>query len=120
MKLSQTQQKVLEKLQNTCRVCKKYETFEDFFDNSKYEQITFTTASYCNDAYNSSKKYKEKDSVRFEEMRKDFEACKNENILITFARTDTILKLQKLGYIKIIRSASYEGGAELVKVIADL
>jgi hypothetical protein len=116
-KLSNAQQKILNELTNTILVVRKYNTFEDFFDNSKYEQETFTTASYCNDLYNSAEKYKQQDLEKFEKMRTNFELCKNEAILITYAKTETINALVKLELIEVIEHAKFKGGAELVKVL---
>lgn len=117
MKLSKTQQNVLEQLRKTIEVVSKYATHEDFFDNSKNEQSTFTTALHCNGAYNSSEKYKEKDAAEFARMAENFYRAKNEHITIVFAKTETINALEKAGYVKVIKHATYRGGAETVKVL---
>lgn len=117
MKLSKTQKNIMDKLNKTLSVLDKYETFEEFFDNSKCEQNTFTTAFNCNYKYNSSEKYAAQDPERFNEMRKDFYRAKNEQTLIVFAKTESINALERNGFLKIIEAAEYNGGAEIVKVL---
>lgn len=117
IKLSKTQKSVMDHLYKTLSVIDKYETFEEFFDNSGVEQNTFTTAIRCNGAYNSSEKYKTKDPEKFEKMKTDFYRAKNERIMIVFAKTETIKVLEKYGLVQIIESAKYNGGAEIVKVL---
>ena len=117
MKLSKAQQTVMEHLNKTLAVVDKYETFEEFFDNSKCEQNTFTTGCHCNCLYNTSEKYESKDPIKFNEMRKDFYKAKNDRILIAIAKTETINVLERNGLIKVIEPAEYNGGAEIVKVL---
>ena len=116
-KLSKTQQELMNKLTNVIKVIRKYDNYEDFFDNSKYEQSTFKTAIHCNACYNNSEKYKSRDLEDWEENRKAYELCKTDAILITFAKTETLKALEKYGLIKIIKEAEYNGGAEIVKVL---
>ena len=117
MKLSKTQKNIMDKLNKTLSVIDKYETFEDFFDNSKCEQNTFTTALHCNAKYNSSEKYAAQDPEKFNKMREDFYKAKNERTLIVFAKTETINALAKNGLLEVVEAAKYNGGAEIVKVL---
>lgn len=116
-KLSVTQQKLYNKVKSTIAVIEKYETHEDFFNNSKYEQNTFTTAEHCNSYYNSSEKYKKEDPKAWERMEEDFYKAKNEHITIVFAKTETVLALEKAGLIEIIKKADYENDAEVIKLL---
>lgn len=118
MKLSKAQENVMNDLNRTLAVVDKYDTFEDFFSNSNREQSHFTTAFDCNGDYDSVEKYESRDPKRFERMRKSFYEAKNERILIAYAKTETIKKLESLGLIEIVKEAEYSRGAETVKVLA--
>lgn len=116
-KVTQTQKNIMLNIQKTIDVINKYETFEQFFDNSKNEQNTLTTGYYCNGAYDTSEKYKNKNNIEFEQMKKSYELAKQENIIIVFAKTETLNKLEQLGYIKIVIPAEYKNGAETIKLL---
>ena len=58
MKLSETQQKLLDEAKETIKIFNKYSSFEDFFINSKNEQNQLTTAQNCNGTYNKKKYYR--------------------------------------------------------------
>lgn len=117
MRLSETQQKVYENAKHTLEIVKKYDTYEEFFDNSKSEQNTFTTACHCNFRYNSSEKYKAIDPEQWENMKKGFYEAKNNNIIIVFAKTETVKALENAGLIQIVEPAKYKGSAETIKVL---
>ena len=116
MKLSKAQKSVMDEMNNTLAVIDKYNTFEEFFDNSKNEQNTLTTAWNCNAAYNSSEKYEKQNPDKFNEMRKAFYRAKNERILLVFAKTETLNVLERYGLLEVVEHAKYKGGAERVKV----
>jgi hypothetical protein len=116
-KVTQTQKNIMLNIQKTIDVINKYETFEQFFDNSKNEQNTLTTGYYCNGEYDTSEKYKNKNNIEFEQMKKSYELAKQENIIIVFAKTETLNKLEQLGYIKIVIPAKYKNGAETIKLL---
>lgn len=120
MKLSKTQKNIMDKLNNVLSVIDKYDTFEEFFDNSINEQNTFRTAYDCNSAYNSSEKYKTKDPLKFERIKENFYKAKNERILMVFAKTETINALVKYGLLEIVKEADYNGGAETVRILKEV
>lgn len=117
MKLSNTQRKIYEEVTATLAILKKYSTFEEFFDNSKYEQSTFTTAYNCNNKCNSSEKYQTFDAENWERMKKKFYTARDENIIMVLAKTETVNALVKAGLIEIVKPAPYRGCAETIKVI---
>lgn len=117
MKLSITQKKLYDKLVSTVKVLEKYQSYEDFFDNSKDEQNTFTTAYHCNSYYNSSERYQQNDPQVWEEKKQSFYKARDEHILIVFAKTETLKALEKVGLIEIIEHAKHKGGCETVKII---
>ena len=116
-KLTKAQERVMNNLNNTLAVIDKYETFEDFFDNSKGEQNSLTTGYHCGYHYNTVEKYTAKDPKAVERMRANFYQAKTDRILLASGKTETIKKLEKLGLIEIVEQASYESGFELVKVL---
>jgi hypothetical protein len=118
-KLSKAQQQVLDDLNNTINVLRNYKNFEDFYDNSPFgEQDTFTCGASCNSRFRTSELAKINGGVeKWEKDRKDFENCKNNGILIVFAKTETIKALEKKGAIKIIKEAEFKGSCEIVQVL---
>jgi hypothetical protein len=118
-KLSKAQQQVLDDLINTIKVLRKYETYEDFYDNSYWgEQDTFTCGESCNSMYRTSTLAKINGGIeQWEKKRQDFENCRNNGISIVFAKTETLKALEKNGFIKIIRTAEFKGGCEIVQVL---
>ena len=118
MKLSKTQQEILDNAKRTIDVLRKYETFEDFYDNSYYEQFTFATGVNYNKAFRTSELAKQKYTIEeWEEKRKEFELCKKESILLIKGKKESIEKLEKLGFLKIIVKATWSGDCELVKIL---
>lgn len=117
MKLSKTQQRVYDEAKRTIEVIKKYETFEEFFDNSRGEQNQLKTAWGCNNLYNSSEKYKARKPEGWREIAESFYRIKNDSVLLVRAKTETINALVNAGLFEIVEAARYEGGCELVKVL---
>lgn len=117
MKLSKTQQNLMNELNNVLAVVDKYETHEEFFDNSKDEQRTLTTAFNLNDDWNSSEKFKAKDLEGFNEMSERFYNAKNKRILIVYAKTETVKALERNGLVEVVRPPYCKGAPELVKVL---
>ena len=115
--LTKTQQELLNKIENVINVLKKYNGFDEFYNNSKNEQHTFTTGWDCNYMYNTAEKLKQKDLEYYLKQKEDYENCVNNNIVLVFAKTETINKLVKLGYIEVVIPAKYRGGAEWVKLL---
>lgn len=120
IKLSKTQKDLLLDIRKVIDVLSKYDSFEDFFTNSKHEQCTYTTAHNCNGLYNSVEKYQSKDKERFEEMKKNYYEVVNNQIVLIFAKDETVNKLVQLGYLQNIKLPQYKGGGQLVKLIKDL
>lgn len=102
MKLSKTQEKVLNELKETIRIFNKYNSFEDFFINSNREQGQLTTASSCNNLYNTPEKYKNRNLQEWKELEKAFYECRDNHRLLAYAKTETLKKLETLGFIKIL------------------
>ncbi len=117
MKLSNAQKKLYDRLTSTLAVFDKYATHEEFFDNSKGEQNTLTTAWHCNSLYDSSEKFQQREPEVWEKMRQNFYKAKNERIIIARAKTETMNALVRAGLIEIIEPAKYNGGPETVRVI---
>ena len=115
MKLSKAQQKVLDKVLETLEVCKKYATYQEFFDNSKGEQNHFTTAFHRGISF---EEYAKRFPELCADMEQSFYKAKNENTLIVFAKTETIKAMAKAGVFEIVEEAQFKGGAETVKVLA--
>lgn len=116
-KLSATQQKILNDITNAIEILRKYETFEEFFVNSKDEQNYLATAYDCNGTYNTPEKFRQQDAKQWEQYEKEFYKARNEQIIMTRAKTETIKKLEALGYIEILKEAKYKGGRETIKVL---
>ena len=70
MKITKTQEKILTDAKKTIDVLKKYKNHADFFNNSRNEQTTFTTAYYCNSAYNTAEKYQINNPEQWAKMEK--------------------------------------------------
>lgn len=117
MKISKTQAEILEKAKNTIEILRKYKNFTDFFDNSRNEQITFSTAASYNCAWNSSELWRAKDPKRWAEMEKDYIDAVNEQIIIVAAKTESVHALERAGLIKILEEAKCNGGYETIKIL---
>lgn len=117
MKLSKTQQKLIDEAKRDIAVMSKYKDFADFFEHSKFEQNYMTTAAHCNGAYNSVEKYMQKDIDRWRRMEASYKKAVEEHIIIVFAKTETIDALERAGAIKIIKRADYKGAAETIKIL---
>lgn len=118
MKLTKTQQELFDKAKRTIDVFRKYKTYEEFFDNSKYEQGYMSTGANLNSAYRTSELAKQRyTKEEWEENRLNFEKCKNEGILLINSKTESIEKLEKLGLIKIIKKATWSKGSDLIQVL---
>ena len=118
MKISKTQAGILEKSKNVIKILREYKNFADFFDNCPYgRQNTYTTAASCNGAYDSSEKYKAKDPERWAEMEKQYNEVINEQIIIVFAKTESLAALERAGLIKVVKAAIVKGGAEKIKIL---
>lgn len=117
MKITKTQAKILAEAKQTIAVLSKYKNHADFFDNSKGEQGTFTTAWGCNGACNSAAKYRANFPEAWARMEKAYNDAVNEHIIIVFAKTESVEALQRAGLIEIIEAAKHSGGAEKIKIL---
>lgn len=102
-KLSPTQAKLLEKLTRDLATIKKYSDYEDFFNNSAYEQNILTTAAHCNSLYNTKEKIMSREFKCWEDGKLNYSDAVNENALIVYAKTETINALERAGCIQIIK-----------------
>lgn len=116
-KLSKAQQSIVNKYKQIFEVIDRYETYEDFFDNSKGEQNYFTTAYRCNAFFNTSDKYKERALKEWKEYEASFFKAKNERIIGVYAKTETVKALEKAGYIRIVKEAQWKGDFETVQFL---
>ena len=118
MKISKTQAKILENSKRIIKILQEYKNFADFFDNCPpCRQNVYTTAGFCNGAYNSSEKYKAKDPKQWAEMEKEYNDVINEQIIIVFAKTESLAALERVGLIKVVETAVVKGGAEKIKIL---
>lgn len=118
MKITKTQAQILEEAKHTIAVLREYKDFSDFFDNCEWgRQMTFSVAKSCNNAWNSAEKWKMKNPKEWARMENDYYDAVNEQIIIVFAKTESINALEKAGLIKIIEAAQYRGGAEKIKIL---
>ena len=117
MKITKTQEKILTDAKKTIDVLKKYKNHTDFFNNSRNEQTTFTTAYYCNRAYNTAEKYQINNPEQWAKMEKNFNDAVNEQIIFVFAKTESVEALQRAGLIQIIEPAKFKGDAETIKIL---
>ncbi len=92
IKLSKTQQKVLDTARAEIAAARKHETVEEYFNNECH--------GYNND-YNTAEKFKAKNPKDWEYKRVAWEQ-KNQGIVRTWAKTETLNKLMELGLIEII------------------
>lgn len=118
MKISKTQLTILENAKQTIAVLREYKDFTDFFDNcERNRQGTFRTAAYCNGAWNSSEIWKTKDPTEWARMEKAYCDAVNEQIIIVFAKTESINALERAGLIKVVKAAKFKGDAETIKIL---
>lgn len=124
MKLSKTQIELLERISKDLSAIKKYKDYGDFFDNCKInEQITFPAGYACNSRYNTKEKYLsngDKAAAQFARYEASWNLAKEQNIIIVFAKTETVAALERAGYIKVIKHAEYKGGAETIQLIKEV
>ena len=95
MKLSKTQQKVLEEARAYIETARKYETFEEYFIAEK--------AKRCNCMYNTPEKYKARNMKGWKSYEELWKQAKFEGIALTTANTRTLEALAKSGMIEIIK-----------------
>lgn len=50
-------------------------------------------------------------------MEKAYYAAVNEQIIIVFAKTESINALERAGLIKVIKAAQFKGDAETIKIL---
>lgn len=118
MKISKTQAGILEEAKRTIAILREYKDYTDFFDNcDRNRQGTFTTASCCNGAWNSSEIWKTKDPNKWARMEKAYYDAVNEQIIIVFAKTESINALERAGLIKVVKAAKFKGDAETIKIL---
>lgn len=118
MKISKTQAEILEKAKKTIAILREYKDYTDFFNNCEAnKQNTFTTASRCNGAWNNSEIWKTKSPNEWARMEKAYYAAVNEQIIIVFAKTESINALERTGLIKVIKAAQFKGDAETIKIL---
>jgi hypothetical protein len=124
MRLSKAQHRVYENAVQTIKIAKKYGTYSNAYDNEKAgEQSNYTVGCYCNFDWDTQEKvlsHGEEGIRKWNENESYFNQIRDEQTLILFAKTETILALEKAGLIKIVESAQYKGGCETVKVLAKI
>lgn len=106
MKLSKTQQRVIDDLMNIIDEARSYETAEDYFDATNHN----------NSSWNTAEKVKAKDIGKWE-----FEVMwwnrKRDGMYLIREKTETVRKLETLGLIEVIERPKCKGGYELVKLL---
>lgn len=112
MKLSETQEKVLNKIKRSIDDAKQFESYEQLF-NSKEHYGCYRNLTYKE----VIKKYGNDELYRYE---KYWEEQKYENITLIYCNSKTLKKLEKLGYIEIIRDSTGETfGYDKVRLIKE-
>lgn len=118
MKISKTQTRILEDSKRIINVLREYKDFTDFFNNCPAsKQCMLTTAAFCSGLYNSSEKYKAIFPERWREMEKAYNEAIYEQIVLVFAKTESITALARAGLIKIIEAAKVKGDADRIKIL---
>ena len=119
MKLSKTQQALLDKCNAAHEFANRYNSYAELFDNATRKDTTyFTTGSSCNGAYTTREKYRAKDPEGWARMERHWELIRNEKIFqYTFAKTETIDALVKAGKIEVLEEPAFKGGAETIRVL---
>lgn len=108
-KLSKAQEKVLNEAKAKIDLARKYDTFEEYFDNTKASYFPM----YCNTA----QKCKENNPENFE-MYKEWWEKEREAIVLTSCNSRTLVKLQEFGLIEIIKDSNGQVyGIDTIKVL---
>jgi len=107
VKLSNTQQAVMDNAKRQIDEARAYETYEEYF----------LSTNNCNSSFNTPEKYKAKDLKGWETYKRYWER-EREGIVLTHVNSKTIEKLQKLGLIEILRVSTNENmGIDTIKVL---
>jgi len=116
-KLTEAQQKVMERLSKTIEAISRYETFEELFVNSKGEQDYLETAASCDTGCETPEKYRMKDPENWAKLERAFIEVRDEKTMFVYAKTETLQTLEKLGYIKVLKAATHVRDFDKVKVL---
>ena len=96
-KLSPTQEKVLENIRRQVSEARSYTTYEDYFLSVE--------ASNCNSLFNTPEKYQAQDPKGWAYRKKHWEGLR-EGKALTHCSGPTLYKLERLGYIKILKDTT--------------
>ena len=99
MKLSRIQKQVLERIRYYIESHKRYDTYEEMVLEQELEPHN----RHCR-AHGFKETTLEEYMVRVERMRQYYDDAVKHNIAIIRADTRTLLKLQELGYIEILKN----------------
>ena len=99
MKLSRIQEQVLDRIRYYIESHKRYETYEEMVLEQELEPHN----RHCR-AHGFKETTLEEYMVKVERMRQYYDDAVKHNIALIRANTRTLLKLQELGYIEILKS----------------
>ena len=119
MKLSKTQQQLIDQLRHDLEVIRSYPDYDTFYDNcgrDGKDQWQLTTGSRCNYNYATSERAKANDPKHYEHSKQWFGRVVTEGVMIVYAKTETTARLEKEGLIEIVKQARYKGDCEYVIV----
>lgn len=118
MKISKTQEQILQTAKKEIAYLREFANFEDFFVNGEIGKgNTFSCAAHFNCAWRSPEKWRTENPDGWARMEKAYNDAVNEQIIIVFAKTESIKALERAGLARIIEEAGYKGGAETIKIL---
>lgn len=101
-KLSKKQNELLQNIQDSVKCANEFNSYEEFYDNCEMgRQNYLSIGATSNMAYRTSEQVKQKDLEYWNKNKKLFKEYQD-GIMLIHAKTETIRKIEELGYIKIL------------------
>ena len=117
MKISKTQEQILQEAKSAIAYLREFSGYEDFFVNGAVgRQNVVPCAVSFNCAWRSPERWRTERPDEWARMEKAFTDAVNEQIVQICAKTESVKALERAGLVRIIKKAGI-GGAETVQIL---